>query len=115
MSSQFKSIVTQSYLLHIRYITSIPPSYHLVDVIMIIMVLIGDKAYNTDDEMKGVLHPHIAVHGSFSLMVNYGALCHYIDNKGGFSMVTPYCDGFKVACFATGVNQVRGPRLIGTC
>lgn len=67
----------------------------------------GDKAYHNDDDMKGASHPQIAIHGSFSLMVNYGVLRHYIDTKAGFSMMTPYSDGFKVACFVTGVPQVR--------
>src|SRR4051794_30100881 len=38
-----------------------------------LMLITGDKAYNHEEELKGHRDPHIAVHGSFSMMVNYDA------------------------------------------
>mmetsp|Transcript_27315 Transcript_27315/g.48293 ORF Transcript_27315/g.48293 Transcript_27315/m.48293 type:complete len:577 (+) Transcript_27315:113-1843(+) len=75
--------------------------------------LSGDKAYNHENEMKGLRDPHIAIHGSFSMMVNYDAVRHYFESKGGFSMHTPYQDGFKVASFVLGAKKetVRSARL----
>mmetsp|Transcript_3952 Transcript_3952/g.7585 ORF Transcript_3952/g.7585 Transcript_3952/m.7585 type:complete len:566 (-) Transcript_3952:196-1893(-) len=67
--------------------------------------LSGDKAYNHENEMKGLRDPHIAIHGSFSMMVNYDAVRRYFESKGGFSMHTPYQDGFKVAAFVLGTPK----------
>ncbi len=75
--------------------------------------LSGDKAYNSEIEMKGLRDPHIAIHGSFSMMVNYDAVRHYFESQGGFSMHTPYQDGFKVAAFVIGGDKpsLRASRL----
>lgn len=116
MSKESDATIAEPNLFHIWYT--------LTAIIMIAVTsminngtitTIGDKAYNNDEEMKGVSHPHIAVHGSFSLMVNYAALRHYIDTKGGFSMATPYSDGFKVACFCTGVAEVITIIISSSC
>eukprot|EP00954_Amorphochlora_amoebiformis_P005749 453861-Amorphochlora_amoeboformis.AAC.1 len=47
------------------------------------------------------------------MMVNYDAVRHYFESKGGFSMHTPYQDGFKVAAFVLGADKrvVRDARL----
>ena len=45
----------------------------------------------------------MAVHGSFSLMVNFHAVRLYTLARGGFSLHTPYLDGFKVSAFVLGV------------
>ncbi len=34
----------------------------------------GDKGNNNPEQFVGLMDPHIAVHGSFSLMVNYHAI-----------------------------------------
>eukprot|EP00466_Bigelowiella_natans_P008183 jgi/Bigna1/134792/aug1.26_g9500 len=67
--------------------------------------LSGDKAYNYENEMKGLRDPHIAIHGSFSMMVNYDAVRYYFETRGGFSVHTPYQDGFKVAAFILGADR----------
>lgn len=78
-----------------------------------VFFLSGDKAYNHESEMKGLRDPHIAIHGSFSMMVNYDAVRHYFEARGGFSIHTPYQDGFKVAAFVLGAPKslVREARL----
>lgn len=70
-----------------------------------LLMLVGDKAYNHEEELAGLRDPHIAVHGSFSMMANLHAVRLYTLARGGFSLHTPYLDGFKVAAFALGLTQ----------
>jgi len=69
------------------------------------MVLVGDKAYSQVSELAGRRDPHIAVHGSFSLMVNLHAVQKYTELRQGVSMLTPYVDGFKCAAFLFGMES----------
>ena len=41
----------------------------------------------------------MAVHGSFSFMTNFHAVRLYTLARGGFSLHTPYMDGFKCSTF----------------
>lgn len=77
------------------------------------IVLIGDKGFNyvseltdtfTYDNKQNVTRiirkdPHIAFHGSFSMMVNFHALRMYTRIHGGYSVSTPSLDGFKVSTY----------------
>lgn len=45
------------------------------------LVISGDKGNNHPEQFIGLADPHIAVHGSFSLMVNYHAIGAYFTNK----------------------------------
>lgn len=100
-----------------------------------LVFLCGDKAYNHIEEMRHPnnreieRHPHIAIHGSFSMMVNYEAikaflqtnmsnvpfLQHTLNNQNNNNnnnnstsqsstpsgcIQTPFLDGFKVALFS---------------
>ena len=38
------------------------------------IVISGDKGNNNPEQFRGLMDPHIAVHGSFSVMVNYHAI-----------------------------------------
>jgi hypothetical protein len=82
-----------------------------------VLLLTGDKAYNSLDELKGHRDPHIAVHGSFSTMVNFVALRLWVEAMGralgpgtraglagSLALATPRLDGFKVALFALGAG-----------
>ncbi len=55
--------------------------------------------------------PHVAVHGSFSFMVNFHAVKVYVSNRGGFSLATPFLDGFKCAAFLVGFGEDELPEL----
>jgi hypothetical protein len=57
----------------------------------------------------GLRDPHVAVHGSFSLMVNFHGVRLYTLARGGFSLHTPYLDGFKVSAFVLGVAPPPTP------
>jgi tetratricopeptide (TPR) repeat protein len=64
------------------------------------LVISGDKGNNNPDQFIGLSDPHIAVHGSFSLMVNYHAIGNYFTSKGGFSLLNLQEEAsLKVSCF----------------
>jgi hypothetical protein len=50
------------------------------------IVVSGDKGHNNPDQFRGLTDPHLAVHGSFSVMVNYHAVGMYFTSRGGFAM-----------------------------
>lgn len=64
------------------------------------IVISGDKGNSNPEQFAGMTEPHIAVHGSFSLMVNYHAVGAWITSQGGFSLHSPQEDAsLKVSCF----------------
>lgn len=64
------------------------------------LVLSGDKGNNNPEQFAGEMDPHIAVHGSFSLMVNYHAIGMWFTSKGGFALHNPQEEAsLKVSCF----------------
>lgn len=76
-----------------------------------LLLLAGDKAYTQEQEMCGLRDPHIALHGSFSFMVNFHAVGLYAALRGGFALQTPYLDGFKCASFALGAEAGDLPEM----
>lgn len=72
-----------------------------------LVVLIGDKGHSYLGEMVDAgqtpqRDPHIALHGSFSFMVNFHALRQWVHAHGGASLISPHNDGFKACLFAFG-------------
>lgn len=66
-----------------------------------LLVLSGDKGNSNPDHFRGVSDPHIAVHGSFSVMVNYHAIGVYFASRGGFALHSPQEEAsLKVSLFA---------------
>jgi hypothetical protein len=63
------------------------------------LVLAGDKAYNHEEELLSVRDPHVALHGSFSFMANFNAVRLFTLLSGGWSLQTPYFEGFKCSAF----------------
>ena len=64
------------------------------------LVISGDKGNNHPEQFAGIMDPHIALHGSFSLMVNYHAIGAWFTSKGGFSLHNPQEEAsLKVSCF----------------
>ena len=64
------------------------------------LVISGDKGNNNPDQFGGIMDPHIAVHGSFSLMVNYHAIGMWFTSRGGFTLHNPQEEAsLKVSCF----------------
>ncbi len=68
-----------------------------------LMVLVGDKGNTNPSEMIGSQGPHIALHGSFSCMVNFIALRDYCQVEGGWSRFSPSQEGFKCCVMMLGV------------
>jgi tetratricopeptide (TPR) repeat protein len=66
-----------------------------------LIILSGDKGNNFESEIRGLRDPQIAVHGSFSMPVNYSLLKSYFkaNFKGSSVLQSNYQDGFKVNCF----------------
>ncbi|WP_224243820.1 tetratricopeptide repeat protein [Hyalangium gracile] len=48
-----------------------------------LLLIAGDKGYVRDEELQGQQSPHMAVHGSFSLPVNFNALRRWFQRQGG--------------------------------
>jgi tetratricopeptide (TPR) repeat protein len=72
------------------------------------LIISGDKGNNNPDQFVGLSDPHIAVHGSFSLMVNYHAIGAWITNKGGFTLNNPQEEAsLKVGCFVLQGGEVN--------
>lgn len=64
------------------------------------LVISGDKGNNSPDQFLGLMDPHIAVHGSFSLMVNYHAIGAWFTSRGGFALHNPQEEAsLKVSTF----------------
>jgi hypothetical protein len=64
------------------------------------VVISGDKGNNNPDQFMGLADPHIAVHGSFSLMVNYHAIGAWFTSHGGFALHNPQEEAsLKVSTF----------------
>ena len=79
------------------------------------IVISGDKGNNNPEQFKGLMDPHIAVHGSFSLMVNYHAIGSWFTSRGGFALHNPQEEAsLKVSCFVLtepqGVNEFNDAR-----
>ena len=67
-----------------------------------LIVISGDKGNNNPDQFTGLMDPHIAVHGSFSLMVNYHAIGAWFTSNGGFALHNPQEEAsLKVSCFVS--------------
>ncbi|RLN45292.1 hypothetical protein BBJ28_00010005 [Nothophytophthora sp. Chile5] len=72
-----------------------------------LVVLSGDKGNNNPDHFRGVSDPHIAVHGSFSVMVNYHAIGVYFASRGGFALHSPQEEAsLKVSAFVLPADAV---------
>jgi hypothetical protein len=83
-------------------------------------VLSGDKGNNNHEQFRGLMDPHIAIHGSFSVMVNYHAIGLYCTSRFGFVLHDPQEEAsLKVSAFvlagdgmSLNVTQGRGEKNI---
>ena len=67
-----------------------------------LLIIGGDKAYSSMESMANLGAPHIAFHGSFSLMVNFDFISRYFKNIGGDSLMPEDHEGFKICLFSLG-------------
>mmetsp|Transcript_32669 Transcript_32669/g.40148 ORF Transcript_32669/g.40148 Transcript_32669/m.40148 type:complete len:521 (-) Transcript_32669:393-1955(-) len=75
-----------------------------------LIILSGDKGNDDPEQFRGLVDPHLAVHGSFSVMVNYHAIGAYVTSRGGFSLHGSQHDAsLKVSAFVlSGDNDDDG-------
>jgi len=86
-----------------------------------LIVISGDKGNNNPEQFVGQVDPHIAVHGSFSLMVNYHAIGAYFTSRGGGFALHNFQDEASLKCgvfMLTGEDDAKtltDPLLTTTC
>lgn len=69
------------------------------------MLLIStDKGMTDLTELEGRSMPHVAFHGSFSMMVNFHAMTRYNEIKGGSSALQPCHSGIKTVVLTRGIK-----------
>ena len=81
-----------------------------------LVMLVGDKGHSylgemTDAGQHPQRDPHIALHGSFSFMVNFHALRQWAHAHGGATLISPQNDGFKACVFAFGGINLETPSV----
>ncbi len=69
-----------------------------------LVVLAGDKGITSPSQMIGYREPHIALHGSFSCMVNFMALYNYCEVEGGWAKFSQSLEGFKCCVMMLGMG-----------
>jgi tetratricopeptide (TPR) repeat protein len=75
------------------------------------LLLSTDKGYSHVEEIDHLDHPHLAFHGSFSMMVNFHAIGKYFEQCGGTSLLQSLRTGIKTAAFVSGINLKEFPEL----
>jgi hypothetical protein len=53
-----------------------------------LLLLSADRGYHRPDDLPGRPAPTLNIHGSFSMVVNYHALGHYVVQQGGQFLAT---------------------------
>jgi tetratricopeptide (TPR) repeat protein len=72
------------------------------------LLLSGDKGYTHEDELVFRGDPQIALHGGFSMMVNYHAIGLYFRERGGTALHSSSRDKrLKVSTFLMGAPEAR--------
>ena len=65
-----------------------------------VFALVADKSDQLCNDLEGICDPQIAIHGSFSLMVNIDAVRKYAKSTGGLMLETLYrSDSFQCSAF----------------
>jgi len=86
-----------SFLLPIGFLNAVR---RISDFSSGVMIISGDKGSHNPDSFRGRADPHLAVHGSFSVMVNYHAIALYCKSNGGFVFHSDEQEAaLQVSCF----------------
>ncbi|MBS0350574.1 MAG: hypothetical protein JSR33_05190 [Proteobacteria bacterium] len=75
------------------------------------LLLSTDKGYTHIEEMDHLDHPHLAFHGSFSMMVNFHAIAKYFEVTGGKAYMQSLRTGIKNAAFISGFDLKDYPEF----
>ncbi|MFA6916170.1 MAG: SAM-dependent methyltransferase [Parachlamydiales bacterium] len=77
-----------------------------------LLVISGDQGYSSIEQLKNSGEPRFAIHGAFSMAVNYNALARFFDKKQGKGFVTTLSDPvFQVFVGLLGGNASDYPEL----
>lgn len=77
-----------------------------------LLVIAGDQGYATIDQLKRSHEPRLAIHGSFSMAVNYHAIARYFDKKMGKGYLSVHSDPlFQVFLGVLGGHAEDYPEL----
>ncbi len=68
------------------------------------LLLSTDKGYSHVEELDHLDHPHLAFHGSFSMMVNFHAIAKYFEQCGGMAYLQTLRTGIKTEAFCLGLD-----------
>ena len=74
-----------------------------------LLLLSSDKGYVSREEIDGLEAPEFAIHGSFSLMVNFHALGEYCKSQQGDCQIPFSIDGFVTGLFLMGMTLPELP------
>jgi hypothetical protein len=75
------------------------------------LIICGDKGSQNPEMFRGLSDPQFAIHGSFSVMVNYHAIMLYFLSRGGVAFINDQEDSsLQVSCFI-----LQGDDSSGTC
>jgi tetratricopeptide (TPR) repeat protein len=75
-----------------------------------LFVIAGDQGYATLEQIKQAKEPYLSLHGSFSIPVNYHAVCRYFDHSQGAAWLSSGSDPmFQVFCGAFGATAAELP------
>lgn len=75
------------------------------------LLLSTDKGYTHLEELDHLDHPHLAFHGSFSMMVNFHAIAKYFEQCGGTALLQSLRTGIKTCAFTSGIDLKEFPEL----
>lgn len=75
------------------------------------LLLSTDKGYTHLQELDHLDHPHLAFHGSFSMMVNFDAIGKYFEQIGGQALLQSLRTGIKTVAFVSGIDLQEYPEL----
>lgn len=67
-----------------------------------LLFITSDKGYSSTASLKQLGTPHIAFHGSFSMMVNFDFVGRYFKNLGGDCLLAEDHEGMKTSVFCLG-------------
>ena len=76
-----------------------------------LLLISTDKGVTDLSEIEGRGAPHVAFHGSFSMMVNFHAMVRYNELQGGSAALQPCHNGIKTIVMARGFEIKAMPWL----
>ena len=77
-----------------------------------LLVLTGDKGFHHADEIRGLKHPRLTLHGSFSLSVNFHALGHYARARQALVLEPRHRpSGLRIFAYLWGASSSEATRV----